>query len=56
MSDGNYFTHPYMQCAFMFVGEFSVWIAYGGKKFFYSRRVADNPTAAPMSPGAQTAN
>ena len=40
----------------MFVGEFSVWIAYGGKKLFYSRRVADNPTAAPMSPGAQTAN
>ena len=40
----------------MFVGEFSVWIAYGGKKFFYSRKVAENPTAAPMSPGAQTAN
>ena len=52
-SDGNYFTHPYMQCAFMFVGELSVWIAYGGKKFWYARQAADNPAVAPMSPGAQ---
>ena len=54
-SDGNYFTHPYMQCAFMFVGELSVWIAYGGKKFMYARKAADNPAVAPMSPGAQQA-
>ena len=40
MSDNNYFTHPYMQCAFMFVGEFSVFIAYGGKKYLYARRQA----------------
>lgn len=52
-SDNNLFTHPYMQCAFMFVGELSVFIAYGGKKFLYARKAAGNSSQAPMSPGAQ---
>jgi hypothetical protein len=39
-SDNNLFTHPYMQCAFMFVGELSVFLAYGGKKFIYARKAS----------------
>ena len=39
----------------MFVGELSVFIAYGGKKFMYARRQRENPAQAPMSPGAQAA-
>ena len=54
-ADGNYFTHPYMQCAFMFVGELSVFLAYGGKKFMYARKQRENPAQAPMSPGVQAA-
>ena len=42
-SDGNYFTHPYMQCAFMFVGEFSVFMVYGGKKLLYAHKARENP-------------
>ena len=45
-----------MQCAFMFVGELSVWIAYGGKKVMLSRQAKANPAVAPMSPGAAQAN
>ena len=37
-ADGNYFTHPYIQCAMMFIGELSVFMAYGGKKFMNSRK------------------
>ena len=31
---GNNFTHPYMQCSFMFIGEFSVYGVYGLKKLW----------------------
>ena len=55
-SDGNLFTHPYVQCSIMFLGELSVWIAYGGKKVLYARRAAADPASAPMSPGAAQAN
>ena len=44
-----------MQCSFMFVGELSVFIAYGGKKWMMAREAKTNPVA-PMSPGAQQAN
>ena len=37
IGEHNYFTHPYLQCSFMFVGELSVFLAYGGKKFLASR-------------------
>jgi len=36
-SAGSLFTHPWMQCSFMFVGEFSVLGAYGIKKWYYNR-------------------
>ena len=35
---GNYFTHPYMQCSFMFLGELSVFIVYGAKKYMLHRK------------------
>ena len=50
--DGNYFTHPYMQCSFMFLGELSVFLVYGAKKFMLQRQAKINPAMAPMSPGA----
>ena len=53
--DGNFFTHPYMQCSFMFIGELSVAMAYNGKKFWLARKAKENPALAPMSPGAQQA-
>lgn len=34
---GNYFTHPYMQTSFMFIGELSVFVVYIGKKFYMAR-------------------
>ena len=49
---GNYFTHPYMQTSFMFMGELSVFIAYNFKKCWLARKAKENPTVAPMSPGA----
>ena len=56
-ADGNLFTHPYMQCAFMFVGELSVWIAYGGKKYMRAKKVQESPVVAPMlSPISLSAN
>ena len=55
-SDGNAFTHPYMQCSFMFMGELSVFIVYGGKKYMLHRASKSNPTVAPMSPGAVQAD
>jgi hypothetical protein len=33
VGDHNLFTHPYFQSAIMFAGEFSVFIAYGIKKW-----------------------
>ena len=51
-ADGNYFTHPYMQCSFMFLGELSVFSVYGAKKYMLHRKSKLNPTVTPMSPGA----
>ena len=58
MSDGNYFTHPYFQCAIMFAGEFAVFAVYGCKKWKLKRDAAKNPeiTKMLMSPGTQQAN
>lgn len=58
MSDGNYFTHPYLQTAIMFAGELSVFGAYGVKKYYLSRQLAKNPESAKLvlSPGTQSAN
>jgi len=39
----------------MFVGELSVFGAYGLKKWYLSRKAKENPALAPMSPGAQQA-
>jgi len=55
-SAGNLFTHPYMQCSFMFLGELTVFLAYGGKKYYQARKSHENPALAPMSPGAQLAD
>ena len=55
-SSGNLFTHPYMQCSFMFLGELSVFFVYGGKKYYLARKTQKNPTLPPMSPGAQQAD
>ena len=54
---GNYFTHPYFQAGIMFAGEFSVFIAYGFKKWRIAREAAKNPEKAKMllSPGTQQA-
>lgn len=54
-AEGNFFTHPYMQCSFMFIGELSVFGVYGVKKFFMARKAAANPAITPMSPGTQMA-
>mmetsp|Transcript_11349 Transcript_11349/g.15267 ORF Transcript_11349/g.15267 Transcript_11349/m.15267 type:complete len:350 (-) Transcript_11349:262-1311(-) len=56
--DKNYFTHPYFQTAIMFTGEFSVFLAYGVKKWKLARDVAKNPDQANMllSPGTQQAS
>jgi len=51
-SDGNLFTHPYLQCSIMFLGELSVFMVYGGKKIMLARKAKANPALAPMSPGA----
>ena len=51
-SDGNLFTHPYLQCSFMFVGELSVFLAYGAKKFLAARKAKTGAGDAIMSPGA----
>ena len=40
VSDGNLFTHPYFQAAIMFAGEFSVFGAYGIKKWRIAREAA----------------
>ena len=39
----------------MFVGELSVFLAYGGKKYLLARSAKQNPAQPPMSPGAQMA-
>lgn len=53
----NYFTHPYFQTAIMFAGELSVFIAYGVKKWWIKRELANNPdkTNLILSPGTQEA-
>ena len=43
VSAGNLFTHPYMMCSFMFVGEFSVLIAYKIKICWLARKAFKNP-------------
>ena len=41
----------------MFVGELSVFLAYGGKKWLASRKAQTSPEGkAPMSPGAEKAD
>lgn len=57
MALGNYFTHPYFQTAIMFAGEFSVFLAYGGKKWYYNRQAQAHPEKAALllSPGTQQA-
>ena len=57
LADGNLFTHPYFQAAIMFAGEFSVFGAYGIKKWRIAREAAKNPEKAKMllSPGTQQA-
>ena len=37
VSAGNLFTHAYFQSAIMFAGEFSVFLAYGVKKWYIAR-------------------
>jgi len=56
-SKGNKFTHPYFQTAIMFSGEFSVFLAYGVKKWYLKRQLAADPQNAKvlLSPGTQQA-
>ena len=49
-SDGSpkKFTHPYFQCAVMFVGEFTCMIMYGMKRLCYPAPAQDGPSMNPM--------
>ena len=55
-SAGNLFTHPYFQTGIMFLGELSVFGAYGIKKQWLKRQAAQTGDAALlMSPGTRQA-
>ena len=55
-SDGNLFTHPYFQTWIMFLGELTVFGAYGVKKQYIKRQATQTGDAALlMSPGTRQA-
>lgn len=55
ISSGLLFTHPYLQCAFMFFGEFTCMGLYGLKMAYYSSKEKQG-LAVPMSPGTRQAD
>lgn len=50
-SECNYFTHPYMQGMFMFLGEFVCFGLLFIKRAIYGDENAPKDTAVPLSPG-----
>ena len=51
------YTHPFLQCSVMFLGEFSCFIAYLIKNWYLNRsaKKTNNEAIQLMSPGAQMA-
>ena len=53
-ADGNLFTHPYFQTGIMFLGELTVFGAYGVKKQWMKHQAASRGDAnLLMSPGTR---
>jgi len=58
LADGKpaYFTHPYFQCANMFVGEFTCLLVYFVKTRLFNKKSTDEEDETPLSPGTKDAN
>ena len=55
IGNGNTYTHPYVQCANMFIGELMCLIVYFIKTSLKKKKVTEGQMEIPLSPGTKIA-